>query len=145
MEFLTTTRFKKRDDIHDMGNLTFCLVGERRECSLAELAWRLDLYDQYEGMTKGFSIFVDHYHKFFLDGISDANWWNTIANGCIFHEPLNRVTFGHISIDLSTASLPSPSTKERKGIKFRALMCFSYGASLHLASFSISHIMWLSY
>ena len=32
-------------------------------------------------MTKGFNIFVDHYHKFFLDGISDANWWNTIVNG----------------------------------------------------------------
>lgn len=39
VEFLTTTRFKKRDDIHDTGNLTFCLGGERRECSLAELAW----------------------------------------------------------------------------------------------------------
>lgn len=32
-------------------------------------------------MTKGFVIFLNHFHKTFPDGINDANWWSTIANG----------------------------------------------------------------
>lgn len=59
MEFLAIFRFIKRTDIYDLENLTFCSDGVRRECSLEELAWRLDLYVQSVVMIEGFSVFID--------------------------------------------------------------------------------------
>lgn len=60
VEFITIVRFKMRDDIYDMENFTSCLGGQRRECSLAKLAKRLDLYYQFEVMTTDFNTFIEH-------------------------------------------------------------------------------------
>lgn len=53
----------RRTDIYDSKFFTFCLGGERRGCSLVELAWRLDLYDQFLVMIEGFDVFIDHFHN----------------------------------------------------------------------------------
>lgn len=37
VELLNIFRSRKREEIHDTGKFNFCLGGERRECSMAEL------------------------------------------------------------------------------------------------------------
>lgn len=81
LEFYVTISFRGRADAFDMENLTFCLGGERRECSVAELAWRLDLYNRSEAMTKDFGVFLDTCHMDLPKGVNGANWWTTISNG----------------------------------------------------------------
>lgn len=44
-EFLSTIRFRGRTYMFDTDNLLFCLGGERRECNVAKLASRMDLYN----------------------------------------------------------------------------------------------------
>lgn len=45
MEFFSMVNFRRKNDVNDPNNFTFCLGGERRELSLIELAWHLALYD----------------------------------------------------------------------------------------------------
>lgn len=64
-----------------MEKFTFCLGGERRECSVEELSWRLDFYNQSKAMTEGFGIFLDTCHTSLPEGMNGMNWWKTISNG----------------------------------------------------------------
>lgn len=61
--------------------LTFCIGEEYRECSMDELAWRMGLYNQFEAITEGFGLFLDHFHRKFPQGVNGANGWSTIAQG----------------------------------------------------------------
>lgn len=81
IEFLATFQFRKRSIIYDSGNFTFYLGCEKRECRVVELFFRFDLYNQTEVMNGGFEVFLDHFHKTLLDGVNEANWCSTIANG----------------------------------------------------------------
>ena len=80
-EFYSTIKFRGSEDYFDTNALTFMLGGEFRECSVVELAWRMDLYEQNVAMTEAFGIFMEACHKD-LPNIEDASrWWSTIANG----------------------------------------------------------------
>lgn len=46
------------DYYFDTHTLTFYLEGEYRECSIAELAWRMGLYNRSEVMSVAFSVFL---------------------------------------------------------------------------------------
>lgn len=48
---------------------------------LAELAWRLDLYDQSEFIAEGFNVFIGHFHKTIPYDINETTWWSTTVNG----------------------------------------------------------------
>ena len=80
MDFYATIQFRGRDDAFDTENLTFCLGGELRECSVAELAWRLDIYNRSESMTEAFGVLLENCDTKFLEGVNGTNWWTTIAN-----------------------------------------------------------------
>lgn len=53
------------DEYYETNALTFCLGGEYRECSMAELAWRMGLYDQSGIMTEAFGELIDSFHNVF--------------------------------------------------------------------------------
>lgn len=72
---------ERGDDAFDTENLTFCLGGERRECSVAEFSWSLNIYNRSEAMTEAFGVFLNTCHMEFPKGVNGINWWTTIANG----------------------------------------------------------------
>lgn len=51
------------------------------ECTIAGLAWIMELYNQAEVMTEAFGMFLDSCHKEFPNREAGPNWWSTIANG----------------------------------------------------------------
>lgn len=48
---------------------------------MAELSWRMGLYDQSVVMTEAFGEFLDSFHKVFQNGVNGSNWWTTLENG----------------------------------------------------------------
>lgn len=67
LEFFSTVSFQGGDDFYIQNDLTFYLVGEYRECSIAELGWRLGIYDESEVMTEAFGLFLENSHKDLLE------------------------------------------------------------------------------
>lgn len=51
LELYVTITFQGGEDYYDTNVLTFCLGSEYRECSMAEFAWRMGLYQKEELMT----------------------------------------------------------------------------------------------
>lgn len=80
LEFFSTVTFRGGDDYYESNALTFCLGGEYRECSMADLGWRMGLYGQSLVKTEAFGTFYDSCCQVFPDGMNLANWWTTIAN-----------------------------------------------------------------
>lgn len=74
VEFFTTTKFRKREEVDNIVKFTFCLGGRSQECILVELAWRLDLYNQSEAMSERFPIFIDNCYMNLPQGIDEAEW-----------------------------------------------------------------------
>lgn len=79
-EFFATISFRGGDDYYSLNIISFCLGGEFRQCSIAELAWRLGIYDQNENMSETFESFLEQCHKDLPEGVVASTWWNTIAN-----------------------------------------------------------------
>ena len=63
MEFFSMLNFRKKEDFMDPENFTFCLGEQRREISLCELMWRLDVYSRSDALYPEFVFILDHCHK----------------------------------------------------------------------------------
>lgn len=79
-EFFATISFRGGDDYYNPNIISFCLGGEFLQCSIAELAWRLGIYDQNEIMFEAFESFLEQYHKDLPEDVVASTWWTTIAN-----------------------------------------------------------------
>lgn len=74
LEFFSTVIFCAGDGYYNPKALTFFLGGEYRECSMADLGWRMGLYDQYLVMPEAFGTFFDSCHRVFSEGTNLGNW-----------------------------------------------------------------------
>lgn len=81
VEFFSMVNFRKKDDVMDPKYVTFCLGEQRREISLCELMWRLDVYNHSDSLSLVFVFYLDHCHKRLPDGITESGYWTEIANG----------------------------------------------------------------
>ncbi|CAH1447852.1 unnamed protein product [Lactuca virosa] len=73
--------FRKLDDVNDPKNFTFCLGSQRREISLVELVWRLDLYDRSDATSPEFVVFLEHCNKRLPEEVTETGYWVKIASG----------------------------------------------------------------
>ncbi|CAH1436194.1 unnamed protein product [Lactuca virosa] len=88
VEFLATVSFRRKIGALENGNVTFCLGGERRELSLAELAMRTEIYLPIEFHTNSYLEFITgSIHT--TDGFKNATYLPTIENGT-YHKGCKR-------------------------------------------------------
>ena len=79
-EFFATISFPGGSEYYNPNAITFCLAGELRQCSIAELAWRVGLYDQNVIMSEDFETYLEQCHKNLPEEVVTSTWWNSIAN-----------------------------------------------------------------
>ncbi|CAI9268294.1 unnamed protein product [Lactuca saligna] len=81
VEFFSIVNFRKKDDVTNPENFTFCLGGQRRQIHLCEFTWRLDIYNCSDALSLEFVFFLEHYHKRLPEGITKSAYWTEIPNG----------------------------------------------------------------
>nr|KAJ0186087.1 hypothetical protein LSAT_V11C900488620 [Lactuca sativa] len=78
--FFATISFRGGSEYYNPNIISFSLGGELRQCSIAELAWRIGIYDQNVILTEDFETFLEQCHKDLPEEVFASTWWNTIAN-----------------------------------------------------------------
>lgn len=64
-----------------MGAIMFRLGGQYREFSLAELVWRMGLYEEQDHMYPPFNIFLRLATQDYSPGVNGYGFWMMIENG----------------------------------------------------------------
>lgn len=124
VEFFSTLVFQDNmEDPNFPQALVFCLVGEYRECSLSEFAWRMSLYEAHETMTPIFAALLRAVVREYFGGVSRYEFWSNISvrNFNLGVSPESNIRSR--SITLSTASSPFLFTTRSTGIKSQNLSC----------------------
>lgn len=80
--FFSTVSFAANTiDPQYVSALAFCLGGQSWERGLAELAWRMGLYEQQEAMSHIFDIFFISDARDYSTGVNGYGFCKTIENG----------------------------------------------------------------
>lgn len=102
----------------------FCLGGKFRECSSAEFAWRMGIYEEHETRSPIFELFLRSAAREYLSGASGYDFCGTIANRA-FHSSVSQESHIKSLIHRLLHRLITFSIKhKRHGDKFKSLNLF---------------------